>query len=133
MPSEPGTARISIAASELPLMDALWHTPGLAASEVHAKAGDGRSLQTIKTLLSRLVDKGALRTEPQGRRHLYHPLISRDAHAARSVRSLSNRLFGGRAAPIVAHLADGEGLSADDLAELEALVAELKAREQDND
>lgn len=125
--------RISIAASELPLIDALWREPGLAASEVHARVGEDRSLQTIKTLLPRLTDKGALRTEPQGRRHLYHPLISREAHAARSVRSLSDKLFGGRAAPIVAHLADGDGLSADDLAELEALVAALKAREASDD
>ncbi|MEL7487731.1 MAG: CopY family transcriptional repressor, partial [Pseudomonadota bacterium] len=39
-------------------------------------------------------------------------------------------LFGGRAAPLVAHLADGRGLSAEDIEELDALLEELK-RERD--
>ena len=37
-----------------------------------------------------------------------------------------DRMFGGRAAPLVAHLADARGLSADDIAELEQLLGELK-------
>lgn len=117
-----------IAKSELALMDVLWVTPGLAASDVHAALPDDdtRSLQTIKTLLSRLVDKGALRSEPDGRRYLYHPMISRDAYAASATRRFSERLFGGRAAPIVAHLAKGDGLSDADIAELEAIIQGLK-------
>ena len=40
---------------------------------------------------------------------------------------MAQRLFGGRAAPIVAHLAEGEGLSDEDIAELEALIESLKS------
>lgn len=120
-----------IAKSELTLMDVLWSHPGLAASDVHSHLPqhDARSLQTIKTLLSRLVDKGALRAEKDGRRYLYHPLISRDEYAASATRRFSERLFGGRAAPIVAHLAKGDGLSDSDIAELEAIIRELKTRD----
>ena len=120
-----------IAKSELTLMDVLWAHPGLAASDVHARLdqSDSRSLQTIKTLLSRLVEKGALRAEKDGRRYLYHPLISRDQYAASATRRFSERLFGGRAAPIVAHLAEGDGLSDSDIAELEAIIRELKTRD----
>ena len=120
-----------IAKSELGVMDVLWMHPGLAASAVHAALplGDARSLQTVKTLLSRLVDKGALRSEPDGRRYLYHPLITRDDYAASATKRFSEHLFGGRAAPIVAHLAKGDGLSDMDIAELEAIIRELKRRD----
>lgn len=112
-------------------MNILWTQPGQPASAVHAALpdGDDRSLQTIKTLLSRLVEKGALSAERQGRRFLYHPTLTRDDHAASATRRFSERLFGGRAAPIVAHLAKGDGLSDTDIAELEAIIRELKARD----
>lgn len=113
-------------------MDILWSDPGQPASAVHATLprGDDRSLQTIKTLLSRLVDKGALRVERDGRRFLYYPTLTRDAHAASATRRFSQRLFGGRAAPIVAHLAKGDGLSDTDIAELEAIIQALKSDAQ---
>ncbi|WP_298913012.1 BlaI/MecI/CopY family transcriptional regulator [uncultured Algimonas sp.] len=121
----------NIAKSELDVMSILWDRPGLAASAVHAGLSDTdtRSLQTIKTLLSRLVDKGALQTEAEGRRYLYHPTMTRDDYAASATRRFSDRLFGGRAAPIVAHLAEDNGLSNDDIAELEAIIRELKSRD----
>lgn len=121
----------TIAKSELDVMSVLWRQAGQPASSVHAALSDedGRSLQTIKTLLSRLVEKGALRVERDGRRFLYHPTLTRDDYAASATRRFSERLFGGRAAPIVAHLAKGDGLSDSDIKELEAIIQELKDRE----
>jgi len=119
---------IRISASELDVMDVLWDVSPLGASDVVSRLSGQKnwSDRTVKTLLSRLVEKGALATQPEGRRYLYTPLISRADHARKATRSLSDRLFGGRAAPLVAHLAEGQGLSDDDIAELEALIAEMK-------
>ena len=81
----------------------------------------------MKTLLGRLLAKGILAHVEDGRRYLYRPLVARDAYVASESRKLVDRLFGGRAAPLVAHLAETQALSAEDIAELEALVKELKA------
>lgn len=117
-----------ISAAERKVMEVLWDASPLGAAEVaRAVAPEGWSDRTVKTMLSRLVAKGALSAEPEGRRHLYAPLVERDAHDRQAVAKLSERLFGGRAAPMVAHLADGRGLSGDDLDELEALVRALRA------
>ena len=116
-----------ISQAELNVMEVLWAQSPLPASDIAvALALKSWNIKTIKTLLSRLVDKGALSTAKDGRRFLYAPLISRDTYASTAARSLSDRLFGGRAAPLVAHLAEGRGLSDDDIAELETLLAELK-------
>jgi len=122
-------AKIRISQSELDVMDVLWTQSPLGASEVAANLAERKdwNIRTIKTLLSRLVEKGALSTETEGRRYLYAPLISKDSYAAGATRRLSDRLFGGRAAPLVMHLAKDDGLSAADIAELEALLKKLKS------
>lgn len=119
---------MQISAAELEVMDVLWDEPGLAASEVHDKLGDGRdwNVRTVKTFLSRLVEKGALDTREDGRRYLYFPAIDQAAYKAKAAGQFVDRVFSGRAAPLVAHLADSRGLSADDIAELEKLLGELK-------
>ena len=121
--------KTKISQSELDVMDVLWRRPGIAASDVVQDLSGTKdwSDRTIKTLLARLVDKGVLATEKEGRRFLYTPFVSRDAYAGPAARRLAQRLFGGRAAPIVAHLAEGEGLSDEDIAELEALIESLKS------
>lgn len=121
-----------ITTAEYTVMDILWREFPLAASEVIERLSQSEtqqkdwSAQTVKTLLSRLVDKGVLRHERDGRRFLYSPLVSREAYASDATQSLADRLFGGRAAPLVAHLAENGGLEPDDIAELESILEELK-------
>lgn len=117
-----------ITKAEFQVMDVLWAENPMAAADVAERLAKetGWSLKTVKTLLSRLVEKGAVAHEPDGRRYLYRPKVTRDSYARRATKKLADQLFGGRAAPLVAHLAEGKGLSEDDLKDLEALIEELK-------
>jgi BlaI family transcriptional regulator, penicillinase repressor len=121
-----GETRVSEA--ELQLLQLLWDDAPLMATQLAERVPDGRgwSLATVKTLLSRLVAKGAVSAEPDGRRFLYRPAIERDAMAARQANRLVDRLFGGRLSPLVAQLAEQRELDPEDLAELEALVRSLR-------
>ena len=120
-------ARISDA--EQQLLQLLWDESPLGAAELAARAPAERdwSLTTVKTMLSRLVAKGVLGAEPDGRRFLYRPLIARETVAGSQAGRLIDRLFGGRVSPLVAQLAEEGQLSKDDLEELEALVRSLKS------
>ncbi len=126
-PSYEGPAE-RITDAEHAVMEALWERPRLTATEVCEEVcrTRGWSLATVKTLLSRLVQKGVLAAEPDGRRFLYTPLIARDDYVGGESRRLVDRLFGGNAASLVAHLAETEALTEADLAEIEALLKELK-------
>lgn len=121
------TERISDA--EHAVMEVLWDESPLTASDVHERLGASHDWtdRTVKTMLSRLAAKGAVAHEEDGRRYLYRPLVARADHAARESRKLVDRLFGGRAAPLVAHLAEADALSPDDIAEIEALLKALKS------
>jgi len=118
-----------ISEGEQAVMEVLWADAPLTASEVAERIPEARgwSERTVKTMLGRLLTKGALVHEEDGRRYLYRPAVARADYAGRETRRLADRLFGGRAAPLVAHLAEGDGLTDQDIAELEALLKDLKA------
>ncbi|WP_284125689.1 BlaI/MecI/CopY family transcriptional regulator [Parerythrobacter aestuarii] len=118
-----------ISEAEHAVMEALWQRSPLTAAEVCDTVCETRdwSLATVKTLLSRLVSKDAVATEPDGRRFLYSPAIARADYVGGESRRLVDRLFGGKAASLVAHLAEAEALTESDIAEIEALLRELKA------
>src|SRR5688500_2010162 len=109
-------------------MEALWDKSPLAATDVcELVCGErGWSMPTVKTLLSRLVAKVAVPTEPDRRRLPDRPLLAREDYVGGESRRLVDRLFGGRAAPLIAHLAESEALSDDDIAEIERLLQELR-------
>ncbi|WP_156842359.1 BlaI/MecI/CopY family transcriptional regulator [Novosphingobium aquimarinum] len=117
-----------ISDAEHAVMEVLWTKSPLTASEVCERVCGERdwSLATVKTLLSRLVAKNALATKPDGKRFLYSPAIARSDYVGTESRRLVDRLFGGRAAPLFAHLAQSESLTNQDIAEIEALLQELK-------
>lgn len=123
---EPPAERISDA--EHAVMEALWEKSPLTAAEVCDSVCQERgwSMPTVKTLLSRLVAKRAISTEPDGRRFLYTPLVERAEYVGSESRRLVDRLFGGRAAPLLAQLAEAEALTDDDIAEIERLLEELR-------
>ncbi|WP_114520118.1 BlaI/MecI/CopY family transcriptional regulator [Altererythrobacter sp. ZODW24] len=117
-----------ISEAEYAVMESLWTRSPLTAAEVCEQVCQSRdwSLATVKTLLSRLVTKQAIATEPDGRRFLYRPVLERTDYLGGESRRLVDRLFGGRAAPLFAHLAEQEALTDADLAEIEILLKELR-------
>ena len=118
-----------ISEGEQVLMEVLWAESPLTAAEVTERIDPARdwSDRTVKTMLGRLLTKGALAHEEDGRRYLYRPAVAREDYVARESSRFVDRLFGGRAAPLVAHLAERQALSQSDIAELEALLQELKS------
>lgn len=115
--------------SELHLMQLLWADSPLGAAEIAERLPKslGWSPTTVKTLLSRLVAKGAVAAKPDGRRFLYSPAAERGDVAARQAGGLVDRLFGGRVSPLVAQLAEQREIDPEDLAELERIVRSLKS------
>lgn len=120
-----------ISEAEHAVMEALWDKSPLTANEVAQRVAPSRdwSLATVKTLLSRLAAKQAVSTVPQGKRFLYAPAIAREAYLGGESRRLVDRLFGGSAAGLFAHLAEAEALSPHDLDQIEALLREIRKGE----
>ncbi|MBX9401854.1 BlaI/MecI/CopY family transcriptional regulator [Lysobacter sp. BMK333-48F3] len=118
---------MQISEAESVVMDVLWQRHPLSAEEVVAALAGNQSWQeaTVKTLLNRLLNKGAIRAEKDGRRYLYAPLLKREDWVMEESQGLLERLFGGRVAPLVAHFSEQRKLSRKDIAELRKLLDEI--------
>lgn len=115
--------------SEMQVLSALWDDAPQTAADLTRRIGtiNGWTQATVKTLLARLVQKGAVTAEADGRRYLYRPAIDRAEAVGEESQRFVDRLFGGRVSPMIAHLAEREALSDADIAEIEALLRKLKS------
>ncbi|HEX4049763.1 MAG TPA: BlaI/MecI/CopY family transcriptional regulator [Steroidobacteraceae bacterium] len=120
-------APVSVSEAESVVMAVLWHGGAMATEAVVAAIAPERRWQesTIKTLLSRLLRKGAVRATKEGRRFIYAPVLTREQWLSSESEGLLDRLFGGRVAPLVAHFSKQRKLSKRDLADLKRLIEEL--------
>lgn len=118
---------MQISEAESRVMQVLWQRGASTADEVVAALDDAADWQesTVKTLLNRLLKKGAVRAEAEGRRYRYHPEIAQADWVLDESRSLLDRLFGGRVAPLVAHFSERGKLSRKDVEELRKLIEDL--------
>lgn len=118
-----------ISGAESHIMEALWTRGPLTADEIVQAVGPAQEWgeATVKTLINRLLKKKALASERAGGRALYRPLVSREDYVTGESQGLLDRLFGGQLAPLVAHYARHRDLSAEEVARLKKLIAELEA------
>src|SRR5690348_3320885 len=125
----------AISEAESQVMDLLWQRAPQGSDELASAlhADTGWHENTVRTLLNRLIRKGAVRAEREGRRYLYSPLLTREQWQAAESRSLLDRVFGGRIAPLLVHFSRNEKLSAKDIAELRKLVDQLEKKERPSD
>lgn len=118
---------VSISAAESVVMEVLWRSSPIATEDVMAALEpDGKWQEsTVKTLLNRLLKKGAISARKEGRRYLYSPVLKRKQWLSQESSGFLNRLFDGRVAPLVAHFSQQRKLSKNDIADLKRLIQEL--------
>ena len=114
-------ASTSISEAESVVMEVLWRGSPIATEDVMAALAPIGKWQetTVKTLLNRLLKKGAVRAQKDGRRYLYSPVLTRKQWVSRESTGFLNRLFGGRVAPLVAHFSSQRKLSKKDITQIE--------------
>lgn len=118
-----------ISEAEYAVMEALWDASPLTAHDIASAVSAERdwSLQTVKTLLSRLANKGAVTHKRDGRHFLYSPVLAREDYVRDESDRLVTRLFGGRAGPLFAHLAERDAFTDQDIADIEKMLKEMKS------
>ena len=88
---------LHVTEAESEVLAALWRlgplTPVRLIEAVQARRDWGAA--TIKTLLGRLMQKKAIRSQRDDGRLLYHPLVTREQYVTAEVQALADRLFDG--------------------------------------
>jgi predicted transcriptional regulator len=111
--------------AEWTVMNAAWEAGPASAREILARVAPetGWAYTTVKTLLDRLVEKGALGVDRRARSSLYAPRVSRGQARRQAVRSLLDRAFDGTFGSLVQHLVEEERLSPRERAAVARLAA----------
>lgn len=124
-------AALRISEAEWEVMKVVWKRAPRLAQDIIQELASGPnqwSPATIKTMLNRLVAKGALDFEPQGKRYLYSPAVSEADCRAAQADSFLNRVFDGALSPMLSHFVQSRRLSQKELAALEQVLRDRKTR-----
>ncbi len=123
-----------ISEAEWNVIEILWSEQPLSALEVVERLSlthDWKD-QTIRTMLGRLVKKGALRTRAVGNRYLYSTIVSREAYVKNASRSLLERLFGEAVQPLLIQLVRESKLSPAEIRELKNILHQKESTTRKN-
>ena len=118
------TPIIPISDAEAQVMAVLWRKQPLGTEEIALALQDSQDWQmaTVKTLVNRLLNKGAISAEKEGRRYLYSPVLRREDWLSSQSMGLLDRLFEGSLTPLVAHFSAQRKLTAAELKALKQLI-----------
>ena len=107
-------------------MGVVWARAPVAASTIAEVLERKRqwTLATVRTLLRRLVGKGALEQKAEGKRYLYSPRISREECARQESQSFLDRVLGRAPLAALLHLVERAELSKEDIQELRRILRE---------
>lgn len=123
--------QVALSAGEWQVMECLWEKQPRTLMEIVRTLQEETSWSksTIVTMVTRLEAKGAVSHSEGGRARLYIPSIPRSQAALRETESLLRRVYQGSVGMLVNTLADGRGLSQEDIEELSAILEKAR-REQ---
>lgn len=121
----------SITDSEWKIMQCLWAGGALPLGEIieQVTPTTGWSGNTIRTLLVRLVEKGAVSAVKEGRNYRYSALAKESECALQETEQFLQRVFDGSPSKLFAALTGGGKLSDKDCDEIEALIRQMRGRD----
>ena len=120
-----------LARLELQILEALWALEKGSIREIQERFPEPRpAYTTIQTTVYRLESKGAVRRVRKiSNAHIFEPLVARDVTRHRFLDDILS-LFGGRAQPMMAQLAEAGKLTLDDVRELEKTIKTIERQQK---
>ncbi len=121
----------SISESEWKVMKVVWSNPPRTLQHILSSLEyTGWSMTTIQTYLSRLVKKGVLHTERQGKGYLYYPSLSEEECQTLENTSFLNRVYDGSLSKMIMGFTKGSKLTDRELQSLKALIDEQEQEQK---
>jgi BlaI family transcriptional regulator, penicillinase repressor len=123
---------LTISDAEWQVMQVIWRLGKATAADVIAALSESTdwSHRTIRTLLGRLVEKGALSSSADGNRYVYKPLVTRQKCVRAEGRSFLNKVFAGDAAELLVHFTQEARMTPEQIEELKRLLDAKRPRRE---
>lgn len=123
---------VNISDAEWEVMQIVWLLRRATAADVIERLTPhtGWSHRTVRTLLARLVQKGALAAEEDGHRYVYRAVVSRSRCVREAGRSFLDKVFAGDPAELLVHFVRNSDISEDEIDQLKRLLDEKLKRKE---
>lgn len=120
----------SISDAEVEVLQQLWKEAPLTAQEIIDRLEhDGSSHpKTVRTLINRLLNKGAIKFKEDSRKYLYYPVVKKKDFYQIKTESFLDKFFGGELPPLVSFFSSNKKLNRKQIDELKKMLDELEAR-----
>lgn len=117
----------SISQAEAKILYILWDESPLDGKQIAEKLKTTSwSFVTVKTLINRLLNKGYLSFEKQGRRYMYQSTISKKQYLKTENKQFLSRMYNGSFSGLFASFSDHEKISKDDLQEIKEIISQME-------
>ncbi|MEH8019831.1 BlaI/MecI/CopY family transcriptional regulator [Rheinheimera metallidurans] len=119
---------------ELDVMQIFWQQGICSSPEIFKQIEQVKNVtySTVKTIIDRLEDKGALKRDRIEDRAIYYvPAVTQSEITQTVLPGFLRRFFNGKATDLITHLMKDEELSQDDIAYLEVFLKKQKEKNQD--
>lgn len=118
---------------ELEILGVLWQRGPSSVREVHTELGADRDVVRTTTLrlMQIMHDKGLVKRDESGYRHVYRPASSREAVERRLVQSFTRRVFGGSAMNLVARVLDAGPTDPGELEQIRRMIEEASGNDSE--
>lgn len=122
---------IRISDAEWDVMECVWSRGQATAADVIDALAEERGWnhRTIRTLLGRLVEKGALKYEVDGHRYLYRPAVTRERCVRRESRSFVEKVFAGDVGSLLVHFVKEADITPEEIQRLKELLDNKSAKD----
>lgn len=129
----PVIEKSKISDAEWEIMRVVWTLKKATSKEINAVLQEKMDWKpaTTKTLIGRLVKKGALHTEAEGNRYIYTAAINEDTEVQQVATEALGHICNRKVGETIAHLLEEATLSHEDVAALEKLLKQKKTEAVD--
>jgi BlaI family penicillinase repressor len=119
---------LQISDAEWDVMEVVWAVGACTAADVikQLRATHDWNHSTVRTLLARLVEKGALVYDVDGTRYIYRAAASRQRCIRQEGHTFLQKAFSGDAAALLAHFVSVSSLDRDQIEQLRQMLADKK-------
>lgn len=121
--------------AEWQIMKALWEDWPATARQIADRLGGevNWAYTTIKTMLSRLADKKAVKETKKGNISIYEPVLTKAGAQRNALKTLVNQAFDGAFGPLMHFLLEDKTLSKDDKEQLRRMIEEGEQKGAENE
>lgn len=117
--------------AEAQILKELWQESPLNSQEIieRLEKKSNSHHKTVRTLINRLLTKGAINFNEKNRKYYYYPVLEKEKFYKFKADAFLQQLFNGQLTPLISFFSNNKKLNNAEIAELKALIKKMEEKD----